>query len=310
MASARQDSDHLDAAALDRRPILAWGNSAPDMPLRETGISFIPELPWGSHVCLFYRTTQDLADADIVYFNAGLKNNECCLCVVSAPNSLEDARLRLRKGIPDLDHHIASGKFELRLGEEWYQPRDPLDIRRIIDGWNEKLAAALAAGYNGLRVKGEAFWQQTNLWPEFMKYEGALEKGLAGQRLLVLCTYSTEKSDADGLLNVAAVHQCTIAVRDGRWEFMKVPGYRGVTREIRALNGSSHLASKSFAGAELLTPRERVVLSQIMKGASSKEAARLLGISPRTVDFHRANLLQKLGAKNTAALVRTVLGKA
>jgi DNA-binding CsgD family transcriptional regulator len=52
------------------------------------------------------------------------------------------------------------------------------------------------------------------------------------------------------------------------------------------------------------------VLSQIMKGASSKEAARLLGISPRTVDFHRANLLQKLGAKNTAALVRTVLGKA
>jgi two-component system, LuxR family, response regulator FixJ len=58
-----------------------------------------------------------------------------------------------------------------------------------------------------------------------------------------------------------------------------------------------------------LTPRERVALAQIVRGASSKEAARRLGISPRTVEFHRANVMQKLGAKNTADLVRRVLGE-
>ena len=56
-----------------------------------------------------------------------------------------------------------------------------------------------------------------------------------------------------------------------------------------------------------LTPREHAVLAQIVAGASSKEAARGLGISPRTVEFHRANILQKLKAKNTAELVRIVV---
>jgi DNA-binding CsgD family transcriptional regulator len=54
----------------------------------------------------------------------------------------------------------------------------------------------------------------------------------------------------------------------------------------------------------LLTPRERVTLAQIVRGASSKEAARALGIGPRTVETHRENIMRKLGAKNTVDLVR------
>ena len=49
-------------------------------------------------------------------------------------------------------------------------------------------------------------------------------------------------------------------------------------------------------------------LAQIVRGASSKEAARWLGVSPRTIEFHRANIMQKLGAKNVADLVRIVVG--
>jgi DNA-binding CsgD family transcriptional regulator len=56
-----------------------------------------------------------------------------------------------------------------------------------------------------------------------------------------------------------------------------------------------------------LTPRELLILAEIVKGHSSKEVARALEISPRTVEFHRANLLKKFGAKNTAELVRKVL---
>ena len=63
----------------------------------------------------------------------------------------------------------------------------------------------------------------------------------------------------------------------------------------------------SVRQSTMLTERERVVLGQIVKGASSKVAARRLGISPRTVEFHRANAMQKLGAKNTAELVRILL---
>jgi DNA-binding CsgD family transcriptional regulator len=58
----------------------------------------------------------------------------------------------------------------------------------------------------------------------------------------------------------------------------------------------------------LLTPRERAALAQIVKGASNKEAARVLGISPRTVEFHRTNILRKLNARNVVELVGIVLG--
>jgi two-component system response regulator FixJ len=58
-----------------------------------------------------------------------------------------------------------------------------------------------------------------------------------------------------------------------------------------------------------LTPRERQVLAEIMAGASSKEAGRTLGISPRTIEVHRARIMEKLGAKNGCDLVRIVLGQ-
>ena len=62
-----------------------------------------------------------------------------------------------------------------------------------------------------------------------------------------------------------------------------------------------------FPGKELLTPRELEVLGQITGGASNKEAGRQLGISPRTIEVHRARIMEKLGARNAADLVRIVL---
>jgi len=56
-----------------------------------------------------------------------------------------------------------------------------------------------------------------------------------------------------------------------------------------------------------LTRREREVLEQFTAGASNKEAGRQLGISPRTIEDHRANIMKKLGARNAADLVRIVM---
>lgn len=60
-------------------------------------------------------------------------------------------------------------------------------------------------------------------------------------------------------------------------------------------------------GFQQLTPREREVLQLISNGQSNKEAGRALGISPRTIEVHRARVMEKLGARNTADLMRIVL---
>jgi DNA-binding NarL/FixJ family response regulator len=56
-----------------------------------------------------------------------------------------------------------------------------------------------------------------------------------------------------------------------------------------------------------ITKRETEVLQLIVDGYTSQEIAKLLYISPRTVETHRSNLMQKLKIKNTAALVRFAL---
>lgn len=53
-----------------------------------------------------------------------------------------------------------------------------------------------------------------------------------------------------------------------------------------------------------ITEREKEVLAMIVKENTNQEIAEKLYISPRTVDAHRRNLLQKTGARNTAGLVR------
>jgi RNA polymerase sigma factor (sigma-70 family) len=53
-----------------------------------------------------------------------------------------------------------------------------------------------------------------------------------------------------------------------------------------------------------LTPREREVLTLAGKGLHAKEIAEKLGISPRTVEVHKARLMEKLGARNVSELVR------
>lgn len=63
-----------------------------------------------------------------------------------------------------------------------------------------------------------------------------------------------------------------------------------------------HAAARYAAEARLttLSPREREVAGGVRDGLTSKEIGRELGISPRTVEIHRANLLNKIGARNTA----------
>ena len=63
----------------------------------------------------------------------------------------------------------------------------------------------------------------------------------------------------------------------------------------------------SQAGQKPLTRREREVLSLISEGCSNKQGALRMNISPRTFESHRAEAMRKLGARNTADLVRKAL---
>ena len=64
---------------------------------------------------------------------------------------------------------------------------------------------------------------------------------------------------------------------------------------------------KEGGSIQSLSPREREVLDALIAGETSKEIARRFTLSPRTVEVHRAHILKKIGARNTADLLRRVL---
>jgi DNA-binding NarL/FixJ family response regulator len=66
---------------------------------------------------------------------------------------------------------------------------------------------------------------------------------------------------------------------------------------------SSTQAAKHFN----LTEREVAVVKNLSKGHTNKEIARLLNLSYRTVDAHRASIMRKMYANNTATLVASVV---
>jgi FixJ family two-component response regulator len=108
------------------------------------------------------------------------------------------------------------------------------------------------------------------------------------------------------------------AIKNGALDFIEKP-FRGseiITRVEEAIEAfarrqqagfSAKVPPLNFPGREPLTVREREVLELFSSGNTNKEAGRQLGISPRTIEYHRANIMKKLGAKNSTDLVRIVL---
>lgn len=105
------------------------------------------------------------------------------------------------------------------------------------------------------------------------------------------------------------------AMKAGAIDFLEKPfdDETMLTSVRRALDVGSQTRSRSAetkAAKEqiaLLTPRERGVLGKLVKGCSNKVAAYELGISPRTVEIHRAHIMNKMDASSLSDLVRVVL---
>lgn len=83
-----------------------------------------------------------------------------------------------------------------------------------------------------------------------------------------------------------------------------------VRQALTQLEARSHRETRRSEAAErvaALSAREREVLDGVVKGLSNKEVARDLGISPRTVEAYRANLMMKMGADSLSELVRMTI---
>jgi len=96
------------------------------------------------------------------------------------------------------------------------------------------------------------------------------------------------------------LEQALDAVRDGR-------SYVSPSIAQHVVDAMGGRPGQGSAAPAELTTREREVLQLVAEGLTSKEVASTLGVSARTVESHRARLMQKLGVHKVSGLVRVAL---
>jgi len=110
----------------------------------------------------------------------------------------------------------------------------------------------------------------------------------------------------------ASIPLAVEAVRRGAFDFIAKPfDSRDIVARVHAALGEtprSHGAIPTDLGVHL-TGREWEVLERIALGESNKQIAQQLGLSSRTVEGYRANILRKAGVRSTTELVRRVFGQ-
>lgn len=108
------------------------------------------------------------------------------------------------------------------------------------------------------------------------------------------------------------VELCRRAFKSGAAEFLEKPVdderlLEALHSAVRAHGLSRERLRADRASREQvagLSAREREILALVVVGHTNKEIARALGLSPRTVETHRANLSAKLGVTSLAQLIR------
>jgi two-component system response regulator DctR len=100
------------------------------------------------------------------------------------------------------------------------------------------------------------------------------------------------------------------AVKQGAWDFLEKPFHDNelVDRVVQALaaadaqQAGSDQAQRLRAALASLSAREREVLHELVRGHYNKTIADHLGITPRTVEFHRAHIFEKMGVTSAVEL--------
>lgn len=102
------------------------------------------------------------------------------------------------------------------------------------------------------------------------------------------------------------------AIKGGALDYLALPldkaDFSRMIRHLEQEAGRHAAARRRMVEARQrvgkLSKREREVLDWLSEGCSNKAIARALSISPRTVEIHRANMMEKLGAQHSAEAVR------
>lgn len=173
-------------------------------------------------------------------------------------------------------------------------------------------AAALALSIGGLPCitwpSAETFLAAANVHSRGCAVVDLQMPGMSGLQLLAELNARESSLAVVLLTGHGDVRSAVAAIKAGAADFIEKPFENDdLVARVRAAIAHQQRTRINLADAKSrvaqLTERERQVLLGLTDGKSSKELGRELGLSPRTVEMHRANMMERLGVRRASEAI-------
>ena len=231
--------------------------------LRMSGIDLIGDLPWGTHLCSFYQTKQDLFNMIIPYFKAGLESNEFCVWVVSDPLNEQKVMEVAQSTIPNFDYYLHSGQIEIVPYTKWYYRNGELYLNNLISEWIQFTEKAISRGFDGLRGAGYCAWVEQKDWESFIEYEAAVNNMIGQLPAILLCYFDLLRSKGSDVIDVVNSHQFALVNRNSEWEMIETLQHKMTEQALRDSEEKFRVLSETAACGFCIIENDKITYANL-----------------------------------------------
>lgn len=179
------------------------------------------EMKSGNHFNLFYEDVDELIDVLVLYFKAGLENNDCCVWKISPPLTIDSATNAMINAGIDVDHYISSGQLIIFSYTQWLTPGGELDFNLVSSGFIEVYQNVIMKGFTNMRCTGDVSIVSDDMWSSFIEFENAADTLIRTNRIICLCTYPFGRCSKSHIIDGISTHEGTIIKGSDGWTILK-----------------------------------------------------------------------------------------
>jgi len=242
--------------------------------MRNSGIDVIGSVLYGTYICHFYNTKEDLKDILLPYFKTGLENNDLCIWIASQPLEAEEAKEVLKRAIPDFNTYLEKGQLEIISYTYLHLADSIYDSEKVINERVEKLNHALKSGYRGLRLSENFSWVEKKDWGYFVDYMRKMSDVIYKYRMTALDSYFIDRCNTPEVIEIVSSHQFSLIKKEGKWEKTDNSRWRKTEEAaIRATQDWKHTFDAVPDLISIIDTNYRIV-------RANKSMAKRLGMTP------------------------------
>ena len=283
---------------------------------RESGMDGVGRVPWGTHLCHFYRTVTEMADVLPAYLRAGLEGGEACLWAVSSPLEVDRAKAMLAGIVGGIDGYIATGQLEIADFTGWFHGAIEANADTAVAGLLQRHDQALARGFGGFRLVGSVPVLSPETRPGMSAREVALDAAIGGRRMLAVCSYSLDGLPAPDFADVVVGHTLSLLPRNDHWSLLRSADRHRAWEEtlVETRDELQVRVAERTAQVETLNRQLRSMASQVSQAEENERRRIAVALHDRSNQtlaacvLKIATLARRSGSRHAAEALREIRG--